>query len=343
MYVKLVNPKIHGKTAYNNKGSCQQTLNYLIHEAKREAGEYDIFFDQTKDNLRLEIVRNAIDNNVKGLRSHQEKFFSLIIAPSETELRHIKNSDQLLRNYTRQVMELYASNFNLKEGRRLQSKNLLWFAAIHLEREYRGNDSEVLAGNARVGERRPGLQTHLHVIVSARDREQKITLNPGGRRGRFNLMNWQTACGRQFENQFNYSALETEKLRPRQRDSSRDAARAKRIGERVEALNLLLPKSSRLDGEQVKQIAVSRQYDKTFYRSLKHLEEVAREGLPLQNPYHLLRTGREKVAQQTSSRLQARHLLHAFRMALQPREDRSSHTEDIGERKGKRKGEIEIE
>ncbi|MFB9865679.1 DUF5712 family protein [Rufibacter immobilis] len=332
---------MHGKTAFRNEGSCQQTVNYLVHEAKKEDGNLDIFFDQYRDNLAPDVVRKAVDDNAKGLRTTQEKFFSLIISPSENELRHIRNSYQLLKDYTRKVMELYASNFRLKDGRQLQSKDLVWFAALHLEREFRGTDKEVLAGQAQVGERRPGLQTHLHITVSARDREQKLTLNPGGRRSRFNLMHWQAAAGRQFEAQFRYTALEKEKLRPRQRDASRDSARASRIRDRVEALNLLLSKGDRLEVKRVLQIAVKREYDKTFYRSLKRLEVVAVQGLPLQHPYHLLKTGRVKRVEAAVPGRQARQFIIAMQKALQHRE-KISPTEEIGERKGKRKGEIEM-
>jgi hypothetical protein len=41
------------------------------------------------------------------------------------------------------------------------------------------------------GESKPGLQTHVHVIVSARDAEQKITLNPNTTVARFNRVQFQ--------------------------------------------------------------------------------------------------------------------------------------------------------
>lgn len=343
MYLKLIDPKTHGKAAYNNKGSSLQTVNYLVHEVKKDRGEVDIFFGRNGDFIQPEHVQQAIDNNIKGLRAQEQKFYSLIISPSENELKHIQNNEQLLKDYTRQVMELYARNFNLKDGLKLQSEDLVWYATIHHEREYRGTDKEVLAGKALVGEKRPGLQTHVHVIVSARDRKQKVTLNPGGRRSRFNLIYWQRAAGQQFEKQFNYIALENEKLKVRERDSSRDMGRAKRIEERIELLNLHLPKTKRLEAERVKQIAVKREYDKTFYRSLKHLENKAALGLPLHHPYHVLQTGKEKLAAYRVPQLQARQLLNAIETVTYTKGGQATKTEDIGEKKGKRKGEIEIE
>ncbi|KAA5538742.1 DUF5712 family protein [Adhaeribacter rhizoryzae] len=343
MYVKLIDPKTHGKAAYNNKGSCLQTINYLIHEARKDRGEVAIFFNQDDDFIRPEYVQQAIDNNTKGLRVQEQKFYSLIISPSENELMHIHNNEQLLKDYTRQVIKLYAGNFNLQGGRNLQSEDLIWFGTIHQKREYRGTDKDVLAGKALVGERRPGLQTHIHFIVSARDREQKITLNPGGRRSRFNLMKWQQSAGQQFEQQFNYIALEREKLKVRERDSSRDSGRAKRIEERIEFLNLQLPKEGRLEVERVKQIAVKREYDKTFYRSLKHLENKAVLGSPLHHPYHFLKTGKEKQTIHRAPLLQARQLLSAIETITYTSGRQKTKTENIGENRGKRKGEIEID
>jgi hypothetical protein len=343
MYLKLIDPKTHGKAAYNNKGSCHQTVNYLVHEANKDRGEVNIFFNQDRDFFRPEHVQHAIDNNTKGLRAQEHKFYSLIISPSENELKHIQNNEQQLKGYTRQVMELYALNFNLKDDIKLQSDDLVWFATIHQEREYRGTDNEVIAGKAMVGEKRPGLQTHIHIIVSARDKEQKVTLNPGGRRSRFNLMNWQRAAGQQFEKQFDYKALENEKLKVRERDSSRDGGRAKRIEERIEHLNLHLPKERRLEAERVKQIAVKREYDKTFYRSLKHLENKAVLGLPLHHPYHFLNTGKEKQTVYSAPRLQASQLLNAIETVTYTSGGQNARTENIGENRGKRKGEIEIE
>lgn len=340
MYIKLINPKVHGAAAYANKGSSLQMLNYLVQESKKDGKDLSIFFNQDSDGLRPEHVMAAVDNNVKGLASNDAKFYSLIVSPSAGELEHIKNDQQLLKDYTRQVMELYAHNFNLKDGRSLTSADLIWGATIHQDRCYRGTDKEVLAGEARAGEKRPGLQTHVHIIVSARDREQKITLNPNGRKTRFDLIEWQRKSGQQFEKQFNYTAQEKEKVRARQRDTSRDSARAQRIGERVQELNRIVPQSQRLDAERVKEIAVNRDYDKTFYRSLKRLEYKAQQGKPIDNAYHLLATGKEHPVPQMAP---ARTLIYAFQRALNSGAGSQTKTEEIGERKGRKKGEIEIE
>ncbi|WP_051359620.1 DUF5712 family protein [Adhaeribacter aquaticus] len=340
MYIKLINPKTHGLAAYNNNGSSLQTLNYLVQEAKREQENSDIFFNQEEDKLTSEQVRQDIDTNVKGLSGKDAKFYSLIISPSADELSHIKNDEQLLKFYTRQVMELYAQNYKLKEDRQLTSQNLVWGAAIHHYRSYRGTDKEVLAGTAKVGEKRPGLQTHVHVIVSARDREQKITLNPNARKERFNLIDWQRKSGQLFEKHFRYTAQEKEKIKVKQRDPSRDAVRALRIRERVNIINTIVPPAQRLDAERVNNIANGRNYDKTFYRSLNRVELKAQQGKPIDNAYHLLETGRE---QNKSTSAPTRNLIYALQQALHSGTNSNTKTEEIGEGKRPKKGEIEID
>ncbi|GAA4367521.1 hypothetical protein GCM10023185_39490 [Hymenobacter saemangeumensis] len=342
MYVKLINPKTHGKAAYNNTGSSAQTLQYLQHEAVGE-GQEASFFSADADQLNAAQVRQAIDTNVKGLRAGEAKFYSLVLSPSEQELAHIGSDPEKLRAYTRQVMQQYAQNFHLPGGRKLGSQDIVWGAVLHQDRTHRGTDPEVVAGTAKVGEKRAGLQAHVHVIVSARDAEQKITLNPGGRRQRFDLMRWQAAAGRQFERQFGYVAQEHEKLRPkaRPRDATHDAGRLEKIAERVARINLMVPREQHLAPEKVQGIAVAREFDKTFYRMLARVEERARDGRPIDNALQLLRTGRE---QEPTPQRQAATALHAVQhLVRRAQATQDERTEHVAEKPGRRSAELDIE
>ena len=338
MYVKLINPATHGQAAYNNSGSSAQTLNYLKQEAGKD-GQEAAFFNSEEDGLSAAELMADIDSNVKGLRAEDAKFYSLVLSPSEAELAHIDNDEEKLKDYTRKVMEQYAANFQLKDGKQLGSEDIVWGATVHQERSYRGTDPEVAAGNAKAGDQRPGLQTHVHVIVSARDADQKISLNPAGRRNRFDLMQWQAGAGKQFEKQFGYTAQAHEKLRPKQRDASRDAARAVKIAERVGGINGRVGKEQRLDPARVQQIAEGRQYDKTFYRMLSRVEERSKSGSPIDNAYHLLSTGKERPEPQRS----ASTVLQAVQQAVRSNTGRDEQTENIAEKKGRRSAELDIE
>lgn len=338
MYVKLINPATHGQAAYSNSGSSAQALNYLKQEAGKD-GQEAAFFNSEEDGLSAQDLMHDIDSNVKGLRADDAKFYSLVISPSEAELAHIGNDEERLKEYTRKVMEQYAQNFQLKDGRRLGREDIVWGATVHQERSYRGTDPEVTAGNAKVGEKRPGLQTHVHVIVSARDTSQKISLNPAGRRNRFDLMKWQAGAGQQFEKQFGYTAQAHEKLRPKQRDTSRDAARAAKVGERVAGINGRVPKDQQLDPARVQQIAGGRQYDKTFYRMLSRVEERSKSGQPIDNAYHLLATGKERPEPQRA----ASTMMQAVQQAVNSNTGRDKQTENIAEKKGRNSAELDIE
>jgi hypothetical protein len=293
-------------------------------------------------------MTHLLDTNVKGLRSTEAKFYSLVLSPSADELQHIGNSEQALKAYTREVMEQYASNFQLKDGKELKSKDLVWGATIHQEREYRGTDKEVQEGRANAGDKRPGYQTHIHITVSARDAQQQITLNPGGRTSRFSLVNWQTEAGKQFQEQFGYTdkvqAYTKERLREKARDASMDARRREKIGERVGGINKLVPKEQHLDAERVKSIAQDRKYDKTFYRSLSRIEGRARDGIPIDGAYQLLATGKEpKAYEQQQQQQMAQTTLRAVQQLIRSGSGREERTENLAQKKGRKSNELDIE
>ncbi len=203
MYSKIINPAKHGNMAFNNKSSAARLGNYLNKEpsSKQEKG---VFFNNLGDYDKKRVVE-SIDNNVKGLTSKDDKFHSLVIAPSAKELEHIGNDQAKLKAFTIACMEKYAANFNLAGGKILSEKDLVWYATIHQNRAFKGTDLEVLNGEKKSGDLKEGLQTHIHVVVSARDKEQRITLNPNtSNRNRFKMTAWFEANTRQFNQQFDF-------------------------------------------------------------------------------------------------------------------------------------------
>lgn len=203
MYSKIINPAKHGNVTYDNKSSAARLGNYLNKEpsSNQEKGN---FFNVQGDFNKKQMVE-SIDNNIKGLTSKDDKFHSLVIAPSAKELEHIGNDHSKLKAFTIACMEKYAANFNISSGKKLTEKDLVWYATIHQNRAYKGTDLEVLNGEKKSGDLKAGLQTHIHVVVSARDKEQKITLNPNtSNRNRFKMTTWFEANQRQFNQQFDF-------------------------------------------------------------------------------------------------------------------------------------------
>lgn len=116
MYTKFINPKNStNKANYDNKGSSLRTVNYLSKEIKNEDVS-GLFFNDVSDAFytKNEVV-SAIDNNVKGLKTDDEKFQSIVLSPSQEELLWIGDDDKKLMQYCRQVVENYARNFKSYE------------------------------------------------------------------------------------------------------------------------------------------------------------------------------------------------------------------------------------
>ncbi|MBG8556299.1 DUF5712 family protein [Hymenobacter guriensis] len=195
MYIFIINPAIHGKKAYTNKGSARRVTNYLEKEAKA-TGEQTLFFNADRTDISGNEAVQLIDSNRKGLRKEEDKFHSIVISPSAQELEHIGHDPQKLQAYTARVMQEYAANFSTKSGQPLSEKDLVWVATQHNERKHRGHDG------APSGQKKEGPQTHIHITVSARDKEQKVTLNPWGSAARFNRVTFMAKGNVAFEDQF---------------------------------------------------------------------------------------------------------------------------------------------
>jgi hypothetical protein len=279
MITKILKPSGSGKVVYDNKGSCARLVNYLAHEA-RPQGKEVTYFNGSRDDLTAAQVTAAIDGNCKGVRKEDAKFYSLIISPSADELKHSGNDPEKLRAYTGQVMENYARNFGLKDGRKLEGKDLVWFATFHQGREYNGFDQQVREGTAKAGVAKPGLQTHIHVVVSRRDAAQQVTLTPTGRRERFCIQDWQKQNAKDFKHLFGY-----------QKQTYFDKAESKEqhLRNRLEKLAKAEGLESRyLNPDRVVLAAKEAEFNWKFYRNLRSLEHTLRSGVRPPDPYAYL-------------------------------------------------------
>lgn len=60
-------------------------------------------------------------------------------------------------------------------------QDLMYYARVETERSYHPEDEEVKQGIARIGEPKPGLNLHVHVIVSRKSLDGKVKLSPGAK------------------------------------------------------------------------------------------------------------------------------------------------------------------
>lgn len=74
------------------------------------------------------------------------------------------------------VMDEYAHNFNRPNIK--DSNDLIWFAKLENHRYYSYDDKEVKQGLKKRGERKPGEQMHIQIIVSRKDASNTVKLSP---------------------------------------------------------------------------------------------------------------------------------------------------------------------
>lgn len=212
------------KVSGGRGGSCAGLVDYL---EKQERGQW---FSQAQEGMSAQVVTPSIDENKRNLGKEEEKFYQLIISPSQAELAHIGDDPAKLRDYTRAVMEEYARNF----GKGIEGKDLIWFAKVEQERTHGPGDRSVQTGEASKGTKKEGEQTHVHLIVSrtedlARfkaqqqagqiDRKHPLKLSPatnhratqrGAVKGGFDRTNFIRASEQQFDRQFGYERSPSE-------------------------------------------------------------------------------------------------------------------------------------
>jgi hypothetical protein len=288
MHSKIIHPKKHGRFVFSNKSSSAKAVGYLGHEAKEEQRPA-YFFSQEKENIEAQEVKSTIDQNAKGLRKEQEKFYSLVLSPSEEELKHIGHDHQKLQQYTRKVMENYAANFQLKHehgsNRKLFSSDLLWYATIHEERKFKEGEQKGVA--------KAGLHQHVHIIVSGKDKSGEIRLNPRLNSSYFPIKDWQIENGKSFQQLFGYEKATTSEKLTAAMPEEKIQKYKERIRDRIAYLNQHFTGSEKIEINKVMSLAQEQQYGKGFFFRLHHLTQSFQQGKLVNDPYHVLEKGKD--------------------------------------------------
>lgn len=266
---KVMFARVHTSTEVkgNNLGSCHSLAKYLDKEAEQEnvsgktledretssrlvhyldKEEGNNFFSSQPGVYDMGEVITNIDANVKHLHKDDTKFYMLTLNPSVAEQKHLIGKDiedfhslskeeqdevkAKLVDFTREAMDDYARNFardNIKSG-----DDLLYYARIETQRTYKKASEEVRSGLVKAGTLKPGLNLHVHIIVSRNSKDQKTKLSPlvkskgndwklnGAkvRRG-FNHEQWKVDVQNTFNNKFNYRAPEKDVYLPKDNQS----------------------------------------------------------------------------------------------------------------------------
>ncbi|WP_210522060.1 DUF5712 family protein [Hymenobacter terricola] len=145
-----------GKGLSQRSGSCGGLVAYLEKEVQGQ------WFGLDRADVPAAEVVAALDQNKRNLNRDADKYYQVVLAPSQAELRHIDSDPEKLRAYTRAAMEQYAANF----GKGIEGRDLVYFAKVEHERTTNHQDRAVQVGDVAKGQTKAGPQTHIHVIVS---------------------------------------------------------------------------------------------------------------------------------------------------------------------------------
>ena len=254
--------KPHSSLGSDNTGSSGALVDYLGKEnieldkmaskAQNREKEFKIqsrkqqFFDARLNKASHFKVQETIDSNISKLGKNDAKFFAPTINFSKKELTHLAklatdgkqidnvwqmNNEEFqryndyLKAYATITMDNYAGNFNRQNKGLNNGKDLIYFGKVEHFRKYKGTDSEVINGTAKSGDQKPGLQTHIHIIVSRKDRTQKMKLDPTTKEkltkrkiGKnsytvgFDRKNWINQNEKSFDQMFQYQRKENERF-----------------------------------------------------------------------------------------------------------------------------------
>lgn len=151
MEIKIQNASLGGE---KNISSCRNLAEYLEHEDdERKAEGKDVIPFMTPDGVPVskEEVIDKIDRNHSHLGKEDYKFYSLIVAPSEDEIRAMGTTEQEQRRagikLAKAISDAYAENYHRDEIHTADDLVIFW--KIHFSR---GDNKE--------------LQFHLHGVVS---------------------------------------------------------------------------------------------------------------------------------------------------------------------------------
>ena len=198
----------------SNAGSCGQLVEYLEKENNLKAeNRAELWFNQQRDDLRPQQVRQDIDSNTAKLKQHEAKFYLVNISPSQKELQHIGDDPQRLKDYARSVMAEYAANFQKGLG----ADDVKWYGKVEYNRGYKWTDPDVQQGQRQRGEAKPGHQMHVQIIVSRKDSHNQKLLSPltnhrgqgkseahGQKFGQFNRVDFKERSEAAFDQQTGY-------------------------------------------------------------------------------------------------------------------------------------------
>ena len=105
MYITITPQKLGD----NYTPSVADFVAYLEKENDgKDIEDMEHFFNQHGDGIPTKEVIREIDANTVKLKKTEPRFYSITVSPSQHELKHLQNTSEGLKDYTRNIMEDYA-------------------------------------------------------------------------------------------------------------------------------------------------------------------------------------------------------------------------------------------
>ncbi|OAB26922.1 hypothetical protein SAMN05444395_11827 [Flavobacterium fryxellicola] len=283
--------KPHSSLGADNKGGCSNLAIYLEKENEEldkltkksnsisETSNIEFrkqgFFSHLETNISTIEVISAIDSNKRKLGANDAKYFAPTISFSKNELNQIaflvtgkkevssvwdmnlKEVDEynrIIREYGRKVMDNYAQNFNRQDKGINSGNDLVYFGKIEHFRKFKGTDKDVVEGKKISGTYKKGLQSHIHIIVSRKDKSQRLKLSPtcneintkrvigdNAYQVGFDRVKWINMNEQMFDLHFNYKRKELEKFNNQNVLKNGNPQEKFDLNKRIENLNATQP------------------------------------------------------------------------------------------------------
>lgn len=127
-------------------GSYAQSVSDFVAYLEKEndgksIDEMEHFFDQYGEEISGKEVIQEIDGNTAKLKKTEPKFYSITLNPSSRELKHIQDSSEALKQYTREVMKDYAASFFRENP--VTVDDIKYYVKIEHQRTYKGTDKQI--------------------------------------------------------------------------------------------------------------------------------------------------------------------------------------------------------
>lgn len=165
-------PHIHPTTSPKggNTGSCAGAIQYLEKENQdKDLMDREQFFNNDKDIILSGEAISIVDPNKQGMKKDDAKFYSMTYSFSEQELEG-RTDDELKQFVKDNFTKDYAGSV---KGRDIDPDTIQYVAKLEYERAYKGTDQAVKDGIVSQGDKKPGDNRHIHVLVSRKTTDNK--------------------------------------------------------------------------------------------------------------------------------------------------------------------------